>query len=52
MRRDLPGGFQLDDDPERGPYTGCRWLLHTLDAHGLYAKVSFGPPSERLLERQ
>src|SRR5947209_13294147 len=27
-----------------------RWLLHTKDAHGLYAKFGFGPPSERLME--
>jgi GNAT superfamily N-acetyltransferase len=27
-----------------------RWLLHTADAHGLYAKFGFGPPSERLME--
>jgi len=27
-----------------------RWLLHTKDAHSLYAKFGFGPPSERLME--
>lgn len=27
-----------------------RWLLHTKDAHGLYAKFGFGPPSERVME--
>jgi GNAT superfamily N-acetyltransferase len=27
-----------------------RWLLHTADAHGLYAKFGFGPPSERVME--
>jgi GNAT superfamily N-acetyltransferase len=36
---------------ENGPYAGCRWLLHTADAHGLYAKVGFVAPSERVLER-
>ena len=39
--------FTVDD----GPYAGCRWLLHTEDAHGLYEKFGFGPPSERVLER-
>jgi GNAT superfamily N-acetyltransferase len=28
-----------------------RWLLHTRDAHGLYEKFGFGPPSDRVLER-
>lgn len=36
---------------ERGPYAGRRWLLHTADAHGLYSRVGFGAPSERLMER-
>jgi GNAT superfamily N-acetyltransferase len=36
---------------EEGPYTGCRWVLHTADAHGLYRKFGFVEPSERLLER-
>lgn len=27
-----------------------RWLLHTADAHALYAKFGFGPPSERVME--
>jgi len=35
---------------EEGPYADRRWLLHTKDAHGLYAKFGFGP-GERLLER-
>jgi len=39
--------FTVDD----GPYAGCCWLLHTEDAHGLYEKFGFGPPSERVLER-
>ncbi len=37
---------------ERGPYARVRWLLHTADAHGLYARVGFDPPGERLMERQ
>jgi GNAT superfamily N-acetyltransferase len=36
---------------ERGPYAGYRWLLDTRDAHILYARFGFGPPSERLMER-
>jgi ribosomal protein S18 acetylase RimI-like enzyme len=36
---------------EDGPFRGCRWLLHTADAHGLYRKFGFGAPDERLLER-
>jgi GNAT superfamily N-acetyltransferase len=35
---------------ERGPDAHRRWILHTRDMHGLYAKIGFGP-SERLLER-
>jgi GNAT superfamily N-acetyltransferase len=27
-----------------------RWLLHTKDAHSMYAKFGFGPPSDRLME--
>jgi GNAT superfamily N-acetyltransferase len=35
---------------EEGPYAGRRWILHTADAHELYAKFGFAP-GERLLER-
>lgn len=28
-----------------------RWLLHTADAHGLYAKLDFAPPGPDVLER-
>ena len=35
-----------------GPFAGVGWLPHTRDAHALYAKVGFGPPSERVLERR
>lgn len=34
---------------ENGP-RARRWLLHTKDAHALYAKLGFGPPSERVME--
>ena len=36
---------------ERGPYAQVRWLLHTQDAHALYAKVGFAPPDFKVLER-
>jgi GNAT superfamily N-acetyltransferase len=36
---------------EEGPYARTRWVLHTLDAHPLYRRFGFGPPSERLMER-
>jgi GNAT superfamily N-acetyltransferase len=36
---------------EEGPHTATRWVLHTADAPGLYEKVGFGPPGERLMER-
>ncbi|MDQ3824103.1 MAG: GNAT family N-acetyltransferase [Actinomycetota bacterium] len=34
------------------PFGDQKWLLHTADAHGLYAKLGFGPPSDRVLERK
>jgi GNAT superfamily N-acetyltransferase len=36
---------------ENGPYAELRWILHTRDAHGLYRKVGFGEPSERVMEK-
>jgi GNAT superfamily N-acetyltransferase len=36
---------------ENGPYADKGWMLHTADAHELYAKFGFGPPSERVMER-
>ncbi len=36
---------------EGGPHSGLMWLLHTADAHSLYAKLGFRAPSDRLLER-
>lgn len=32
-------------------FANVRWLLHTADAHELYAQVGFGEPGERLMER-
>jgi GNAT superfamily N-acetyltransferase len=36
---------------ENGPYASRKWLLHTEDAHGLYAKLGFAPPNYKVLER-
>lgn len=36
---------------DAGPGAGFRWLLHTADAHGLYAEFGFAPPDNTLLER-
>ena len=36
---------------EGSPFAERKWLLHTRDAHALYEKLGFGPPSERLMER-
>ena len=36
---------------ENGPYAQLRWVLHTRDAHGLYRKVGFVAPSERVMEK-
>jgi predicted N-acetyltransferase YhbS len=36
---------------EGSAFAGVRWVLHTRDAHELYARFGFGPPSERLMER-
>ena len=38
--------FSVDE----GPFAANRWVLHTKDAHELYAKFGF-VPGERLLER-
>jgi GNAT superfamily N-acetyltransferase len=36
---------------DEGPLRDLRWLLHTRDAHALYERFGFGPPSERVMER-
>jgi GNAT superfamily N-acetyltransferase len=36
---------------EHGPLTEVGWFLHTEDAHGLYERFGFGPPSRKVLER-
>jgi len=40
--------FSVDE----GPFAHMRWVLHTVDAHGLYKKFGFAPPNARTLERQ
>jgi ribosomal protein S18 acetylase RimI-like enzyme len=40
--------LMIDDGPGRE----FRWMLHTLDAHGLYADFGFAPPPPTYLERQ
>ena len=36
---------------DNGPGSGFRWMLHTSDAHGLYARFGFGRPDATYLER-
>ena len=36
---------------ERGPLAQVTWLLHTEDAHRLYAKLGFVPAGRKVLER-
>ena len=36
---------------EEGSGAGFRWMLHTSDAHGLYAHFGFSPPDRTVLER-
>lgn len=36
---------------DNGPGSQFRWMLHTADAHKLYAKLGFAPPNDRYLER-
>jgi len=36
---------------EKGPGAQFRWMLHTADAHGLYAKFGFAAPNHTYMER-
>ncbi len=36
---------------DEGPGARFRWMLHTTDAHELYAKFGFAPPDFRYMER-
>ena len=50
--RGLGLGLELVRETVEGsPFAERKWLLHTRDAHALYEKLGFGPPSERLMER-
>jgi ribosomal protein S18 acetylase RimI-like enzyme len=46
------GGELVRETVEHGPYANLRWILHTRDAHGLYRKVGFAEPTERVMERR
>jgi len=37
---------------DEGPLVGTKWLLHTRDRHGLYTRLGFAEPGERLMERE
>lgn len=43
--------LMLEEMIENGPGRVFRWMLHTDDAHGLYAKFGFANPTEKYLER-
>jgi GNAT superfamily N-acetyltransferase len=45
------GGRLVAEMIDHGPGAGFRWLLHTADAHGLYARFGFAPPDATFLER-
>jgi GNAT superfamily N-acetyltransferase len=36
---------------DEGPGRNFRWMLHTADAHNLYAKFGFNPPDGTFVER-
>jgi GNAT superfamily N-acetyltransferase len=36
---------------DNGPFAGCRWILHTADAHAFYERLGFHAPSELLMVR-
>lgn len=37
---------------EGAPFARLRWLLHTADAHSLYARVGFDTPGDWTMERE
>jgi GNAT superfamily N-acetyltransferase len=45
------GRSLIEESIDGSPWRDQRWLLHTKDAHELYARFGFGAPNERLLER-
>jgi GNAT superfamily N-acetyltransferase len=46
------GGELVREMVELGPLANVRWLLHTRDAHELYARFGFDAPGARLMERE
>ncbi len=50
-RRRGVGREILVEAVENGPHSELRWLLGTQDAHELYARLGFGPPSRLMMER-
>ena len=37
---------------DEGPGAAFRWMLHTRDAHGVYAGLGFGAPDDAYMERR
>ena len=46
-----PEGLLVREMVDGAPFGDVAWFLHTRDAQGLYARVGFGPPGERVMER-
>ncbi|WP_375499855.1 GNAT family N-acetyltransferase [uncultured Jatrophihabitans sp.] len=42
----------IEEMIDNGPGAHLRWMLHTADAHALYARFGFAPPDHKYLERQ
>ena len=47
-------GYELVREAVDGEPAGARmrWILATRDMHGLYEKFGFGPPTDRIMERE
>lgn len=45
------GGALVEEMIAGGDLSDVHWMLHTRDAHGLYAGLGFGPAGERYMER-
>ena len=45
------GAALLEEMIERGPGAEFRWMLHTADAHALYARFGFAAPGPSTMER-
>lgn len=46
------GAAMLDELIERGPGSGLRWMLHTVDGHSFYRRLGFSAPDRRFMERE